>query len=69
MGLEVNRDKSAVRPIKELGYPGFSFKGRGIVVSENSMAEFKYRLKELSNRNWSVSMSYRITELRRYIRI
>ena len=44
MGLEVNRDKSAVRPIKELGYPGFSFKGRGIVVSENSMAEFKYRL-------------------------
>ena len=32
------------------------------------MAGFKYRLKELSNRNWSVSMSYRMKELRNYIR-
>ena len=68
LGLEINSEKSAVRPVKELSYLGFSFKGKRIVVSEGSMAEFNYRLKELSNRNWSVSMSYRMKELRNYIR-
>ena len=68
LGLEINREESAVRPVKELSYPGFSFKGKRIVVSEESMAEFNYRLKELSKRNWSVSMSYRMKGLRNYIR-
>ena len=68
LGLEINSEKSAVRPVKELSYLGFSFKGKRIIVSEESMAEFNYRLKELSNRNWSVSMNYRMKELRNYIR-
>ena len=67
LGLEINGEKSALRPVKELSYLGFSFKGKRIVVSEETMAEFKYRLKELSNRNWSVSMSYRMKALRNYI--
>ena len=68
LGLEVNREKSAVRPTRELSYLGFSLKGYKIVVSEDSMADFKHRLKELSNRNWSVSMDYRMSQIRQYIR-
>ncbi|MDQ8209794.1 hypothetical protein QEH52_19905 [Coraliomargarita sp. SDUM461003] len=63
LGLEVNREKSAVRPAKELSYLGFSFRGRRIVVSEDSLSDFKYRLKELSSRNWSVSMDYRMSKI------
>jgi Retron-type reverse transcriptase len=68
LGLEVNREKSAVRPAKELSYLGFSFKVYKIVVSEDSMADFKHRLRELSDRNWSVSMHYRMLQIRQYIR-
>jgi RNA-directed DNA polymerase len=68
LGLAVNRDKSAVRPVQELSYLGFSFKHRKIRVSENSLAGFKYRLKQLSNRNWSVSMQYRMSQIRQYVR-
>jgi hypothetical protein len=42
LGLAINSEKSAERPVKELSYLGFSFKGKRIVVSEESMAEFKY---------------------------
>jgi RNA-directed DNA polymerase len=66
--LEVNRDKSAVRPVKELSYLSFSFRMKRIVVSEGSLAEFKYRLKEMSNRNWGVSMDYRMAKIRCYVR-
>lgn len=68
LGLEVNREKSAVRPAKELSYLGYSFKGYKIVVSEDSMADFKHRLRELSDRNWSVRMDYRMLQIRQYIR-
>jgi RNA-directed DNA polymerase len=68
LGLEVNREKSAVRSAKELSYLGFSFRRKKIVVSEDSLSDFKYRLKELSNRNWSVSMDYRISKIHQYIR-
>ena len=61
LGLEVNREKSAVRPAKELSYLGFSFRRKKVVVSEDSLSDFKYRLKELSSRNWSVSMCHRLS--------
>ena len=66
--LEVNREKSAVRSVKELTYLSFGFRRRKIVVSEDSLAEFKYRLKELSCRNWSVSMDHRMYKIRQYVR-
>jgi len=68
LGLEVNRDKSAVRPIRELSYLGFSFRLGKIVVSEASLAEFNYRLKQYTRRNWSVSMEYRLYQIRQYVR-
>lgn len=68
LGLEVNHDKSAVRPMRELSYLGFRFRSGKIVVSEDSLAEFKYRLKQYSRRNWSVSMEHRLYQLRQYVR-
>ena len=68
LGLEVNREKSAVLPIRKLSYLGFSFRLGKIVVSESSLAEFKYRLKQYARRNWSVSMEYRLYQLRQYVR-
>jgi RNA-directed DNA polymerase len=68
LGLEINREKSAVRPVRELNYLGFRFHAGKIKVSEASWAEFKHRLKELSNRNWSVSADHRMSQIRQYIR-
>lgn len=66
--LEVKREKSAVPPVRELSFLSFCFRAGKIKVSDESLAEFKYRLKELSNRNWSVSASYRTSQIRQYVR-
>jgi RNA-directed DNA polymerase len=68
LGLEINREKSAVRPVRELNFLSFRFHAGKIKVSEESLAEFKYQLKELSNRNNSMSADYRMTKIRRYVR-
>jgi len=68
LGLEVNREKSSVRPIRELSYLGFSLRLDKIAVSEASLAEFNYRLKQYTRRNWSVSMEYRLSQIRQYVR-
>lgn len=65
--LEVNREKSAVRPTKELNYLGFGFQAKKIVVSKDSLRQFKLRLKELSNRNRSVRMDDRMSQIRQYV--
>ena len=66
--LKVNREKSAVRPVRELSYLGFSFRQAKIVVSDEAMDEFNYRLKRLSRRGWGVSMPQRLYQLRQYTR-
>lgn len=68
MGLQVNGDKSQVCQTSELEYLGFAIKCNRIRVSESSLENFRYELKRLSRRNWSVSMSYRYECLRRYVR-
>ena len=68
LGLEVNREKSAVRPVRQLSFLSFCFRAGKIKVSDESLAEFKYRLKELSKRNWSVSADYRMSKIRQYVR-
>ena len=57
-----------MRPLRELNFLSFRFHGGKIKVSEASLAEFKYQLKELSSRNWSVSMKYRLYRIRQYIK-
>jgi RNA-directed DNA polymerase len=66
--LQINREKSAVRPVWQLSFLSFSFRSGKVKVSEESLAEFKYKLKELSKRNWSVRMEYRLFQIRRYIK-
>lgn len=68
LGLEINREKSAVRPVRELHFLSFRFHAGKIKVSEESLAEFKYQLKEMSNRNWSVSMEHRMYRIRQYVK-
>jgi RNA-directed DNA polymerase len=66
--LEVNVEKSAVRPTAELTFLGFAFKGVRIVWSEKSLQRFQHRIRELTSRNWGVSMQYRLRQLALYMR-
>ncbi len=66
--LEVNVTKSAVRPTVELAFLGFAFMGVRIVWSEQSLQRFQHRIRELTSRNWGVSMGYRLRQLALYMR-
>lgn len=66
--LEVNEEKSQVRKTGECEYLGFMFKGSKISWSDKAFNKFKSRLKELTGRSWFVSMDYRLSELRLYLR-
>lgn len=66
--LAVNEGKSrVVRTVVELTYLGFSFKGGKLRWSDETLARFKRRVRELTGRNWGVSMDYRLLALRRYL--
>ena len=64
--LEVNVEKSQVVPTDQIAFLGFSFRGTKICWSDKTMARFKHRVKQLTRRNWGVSMRRRLTELERY---
>lgn len=66
--LEVNAEKSKVVPTDQLSFLGFSFRGTKICWSEKTWARFQREVRRLTNRNWGVSMSRRLTELARYLR-
>lgn len=66
--LEVNAEKSRVVPTDELSFLGFSFRGAKICWSEKTLTRFRREVRRLTNRNWGVSMSRRLTELGRYLR-
>jgi len=65
--LPINQDKSQVVPIKQLSFLGFIFKGKKIIWSPKSLANFKRRIRELTGRSWGISWAYRYQQLRRYI--
>ena len=65
--LPINTEKSQVVPVRKLSFPGFVFKGKKIVWSPKSLANFKHRIREITGRSWGVSWSYRYLQLRRYI--
>ena len=71
--LRVNREKSSVQPASRavlLGF-GFFFVTGGKVkvrVAPKAIARLKTRLRELTRRNWGVSMGYRINTLNRFVR-
>ncbi|NOR79379.1 MAG: group II intron reverse transcriptase/maturase [Methyloprofundus sp.] len=65
--LPVNTEKSQVVSVKHLSFLGFVFKGKKIVWSPKALANFKYRIRELTGRSWGVSWAYRYTKLRQYV--
>lgn len=65
--LPINTEKSQVVSSKQLNFLGFAFKGKKIVWSPNSLANFKHRIRELTGRSWGVSWAYRYEKLRQYI--
>jgi len=65
--LPINEEKSQVVPIKQLSFLGFIFKGKKIIWSPKSLANFKHCIRELTGRSWGISWAYRYQQLRRYI--
>ncbi|UQZ34893.1 group II intron reverse transcriptase/maturase [Paenibacillus sp. PK3_47] len=68
--LKVNREKSAVaRPWhrKFLGFSFLSQKQATIRLAPKTISRFKERIRELTNRTWSISMEERICRLNRYL--
>ena len=70
--LRVNRDKSSIAPATTAVLLGFGFyftaAGVRIRVAPKAWQRAKARIRELTSRRWSVSMSYRIMRLNQYIR-
>jgi RNA-directed DNA polymerase len=65
--LPINTEKSQVVSRQQLSFLGFAFKGKKIVWSVKSLANFKHRIRELTGRSWGVSWAYRYEKLRQYI--
>jgi len=66
--LEVNPAKSQVAPLNQCRFLGFTFRGKKIVWSDKSLAQFRRRVRELTGRSWGVSMDYRMAKLSEYLR-
>jgi group II intron reverse transcriptase/maturase len=72
LGLKVNMTKTKVTKPEKLKYLGFGFVKMGdrweARPHQDSVKNFKRKLKKLTNRSWSVSMDYRILKLNEVIR-
>ncbi len=66
--LEVNAQKSRVVPTNQTNFLGFTFRGTKICWSGKTLQRLKARIRELTGRNWGVSMERRMRELRLYLR-
>ena len=64
--LIVNNDKSQVATLKECSFLGFNVAGKRIRRTDKAAKRFKTRIKEITSRRRSVSMSQRIKELNQY---
>ncbi|TCS85796.1 group II intron reverse transcriptase/maturase [Keratinibaculum paraultunense] len=72
LGLKVNATKSKVTKPTKLKYLGYGFwKAKGEWKArphQDSVKRFQRKLKQLTKRSWSVSMTYRINRLNQVIR-
>ena len=71
--LKVNKSKSKVALYNEVKYLGFGFyyspqhKQIRMRVHEKSIQRIKTKIKELTKRNWSVDLTYRLLKLKQVI--
>jgi len=66
--LVVNTTKSHVVKTNECKFPGFTFKGKRIHWHAKTLQKFKQRIRQLTNRNWGVSMTYQLFKISQYLR-
>jgi len=66
--LMVNTTKSRVVRTNESKFLGFTFKGTQIHWHPDTLRKFKQRIRELTNRNWGVSMHYQLFKVSQYLR-
>ena len=66
--LKVNEDKSQTGPPDQISFLGFKYHGRKIVWTAESQRKFMAMLCRLTSRSWGVSMSYRLSRIRAYVR-
>ena len=66
LGLPVNKDKSKVAPIREVGFLGFQILRGKLRVSHQAREKFKRRVREMTRRNNPLSMRQVILALNEY---
>lgn len=66
--LQVNTDKSRVVKPAKSKFLGFCFPQGRIQWHAKSLEKFRARVRELTNRNWGVSMKYRLDQLGMFLR-
>jgi RNA-directed DNA polymerase len=66
--LVVNTEKSRVVKTNDCQFLGFTFKGSRILWHPKTLRQFKQKIRQLTNRNWGVSMRYQIYKTSEYIR-
>jgi len=66
--LIVNTTKSRVVKTSQSKFLGFTFKAGRIQLHPKTLETFKQRVRELTNRNWGVSMHYQLFKVSQYLR-
>ena len=66
--LTVNPAKSKVAPMSECNFLSFTIQGNKIRWTDQALADFKHRVRELTGRSWGVSMEHRLQKLGQYAR-
>ncbi len=67
LGLPVNKEKSKVAPIKEVGFLGFQILRGKLRVSNQAREKFKKKVREMTKRNNPLSMRQVILALNKYL--
>lgn len=66
--LKVNTEKSQVAKAAQSKFLGFTFKYGKIKWHNNTLKLFKDKVRQLTNRNWGVSMAYQLFKISQYLR-
>lgn len=67
LSLVISTDKSQVVSVNESKFLGFTFKNGRIKWHPKALLKFKQRIRQLTNRNWGVSMRYQLFKTSQYI--
>jgi len=67
LGLPVNKEKSKVAPVKEVGFLGFQILRGKLRVSNGAREKFKRKVRKLTKRNNPLSMRQIILALNKYL--